>query len=120
MVAGEGKKSAEFWPHHPSGPPPLPGPEGCCFFFQKAKRLKHPFGPKSDCPKSATQILAKVDQLRLAKVGLAKVSLSRTKKAGERKNKGGKKNREEDSLLRPNVTEASDFFHHLGLLGHAS
>ena len=63
--------------------PPFGAPKGvcssklffssCCSVFflltKKDKRLKHKIGQKSAWPKSATKILAKIGQLRLAKVG---------------------------------------------------
>ena len=69
-----------FWVWGPSGPTlwgttlrgsglkgvPRPSP---WWRDGQAKRLKHQFWPKSAWPTSATQILAKVGQLRLAKVG---------------------------------------------------
>ena len=107
MVAGEGKKKARYFgPPTLRGPTlrgptfwvwgPHPPPSGLevvvllrfffshlvvhIFFTKKAIRLKHQFWPESARPKSATQILAKVGQLRLAKVGqifLAKVGLAK-------------------------------------------
>ena len=75
-MAGKGKKSSCPGPPFGGAPPfrclffhSLFFP--CCSFFflkKKAKRLKHQFWPKSD--------LAKVGQLRMAKVGLAKVGFS--------------------------------------------
>ena len=87
------------WGLHLSGPPPFcvwEPPFGAPPFGRRAQRgpprlssqsrdgwanrLKHQFWPKSSWPKSATQILAKVGQLRLAKVGqnlLAKVGLAK-------------------------------------------
>ena len=47
-----------------------------------AKRLEHPFGPKSAWTKSATHILAKVGQMFLAKFGLAKCGQIRMAKSG--------------------------------------
>ena len=104
----EGNKSAKFWAPPPFWAPPFwappfgaqqfgappfgaqqfGAPNCVCssvffsvfFLKKKAKRLKHQFWPKSVWPESATQMLAKVGQLRLAKVGqirMAKVSLAK-------------------------------------------
>ena len=93
------KKKREIFGPPPFGAPPFAAfgaPKGvhfsmfffssfCSVFFffflkkkKNAKRLKHQFWPKSAWPKSATQILAKVGQLRMA-VGSAKVGISRVR-----------------------------------------
>ena len=82
IVAGKGKKSAKFWP---------PTFRGLHFFLVWLPQQGHPSGLKgSPAPSSVgakdkntnlgqsrPQILAKVGQIRMAKVGLAKVSISR-------------------------------------------
>ena len=97
MVAGE-KKARNFGPTVRG--PTLGGrtlrvpPFASClsvFFETKAKRLKHtPIWPKSVWPKSATQMLAKVGQIRMAKVGISRwfeVIRSSTRPPGKGKGK---------------------------------
>ena len=92
---GEGN-NAKFWVLHPSahpsghhfswfGGPPFGASfgalewlfyvfcsSGCSFFSEKeGQQTETPILPKSVWPKSATQILAKVGQFRLAKVGIS-------------------------------------------------
>ena len=101
IVAGEGKKERHFGPPTLRAPTLRGPPSGCphpsggglkgvsrapapLWRDSWGKRLKHQFWPKSAWPKSATQMLAKVGQLRLAKIGqnfLAKVGLAKVGQA---------------------------------------
>ena len=87
MVEGEWKKTRKFWdptlrgPTHrpllpPSGPPPFGAPKGVCssmLYFH----LVLPLFFEKEGQQTKTPILAKVGQIRMAKVGLAKVGISR-------------------------------------------